>query len=78
MGEWRDLAEHLVELDLAIEDLDSWATETEDVARLERLENLRDDLGAAIVHQRISGRLRKRLELHRSPSGMTRTFAPYD
>lgn len=36
MSEWQELAELLVEVDLAIEDLDSWATEPEDLAALER------------------------------------------
>jgi hypothetical protein len=40
MGEWRELAERLVELDLAIEDTDSWATSPDDIAELRRLERL--------------------------------------
>jgi hypothetical protein len=61
MGEWRELAERLVELDLAIEDLSSWATAPEDVANLAQLESLRAEVLRAIAEERISPRLRQRL-----------------
>jgi hypothetical protein len=64
MGEWRELAERLVELDLAIEDTDSWATSPDDIAELRRLERLRDEIQAAVAEHRISGRLRRELEEH--------------
>lgn len=61
MGEWRELAERLVEVDFAIEDLDGWATNPDDVAELERLEELRDDIFAAVARRRIPLSLRDRL-----------------
>ena len=64
MVEWRDLAERLVELDLAIEDLDGWATDPDDLAELRQLEWLRDEIQAAVADQRISRRLRWHLEAH--------------
>ena len=42
------LAVRLVRLDLAIEDLDSWATTPDDLAALKRLEELRDALQEAL------------------------------
>ena len=54
MNEWQELAERLVEVDLRIEDLDSWATEPESIAALKRLEELRDEMHAAVAHHRIS------------------------
>ena len=62
MGEWQKLAERLVEIDLSIEDFDSWATEPEDVAAFERLEELRDQLQEAIAQGRISRKVRRSLE----------------
>ena len=64
MSEWRDLAESLVELDLAIEDLGAWATDPDDVAELGRLESLRDEIQAAVAQHRIPRRLRQQLEEH--------------
>lgn len=61
MGEWQELTERLVEVDLAIEDLDSWATEPGAIAALERLEDLRNEMLAAISRHRIPRRLRERL-----------------
>jgi hypothetical protein len=58
MSDWKELAERLVEVDLRIEDLDSWATEPESVAALKRLEDLRDEMQAAIAHHRMPRRLR--------------------
>ena len=62
MSEWRELAERLVKLDFAIEDLDSWASAPEDVERLAELETLRDDVQAAIADRHISRRLRELLD----------------
>ena len=63
MGEWRELAERLVELDFEIEDLDSWATAPADVAELERLEALRDEVFAAVSDRRIPSHLLERLRV---------------
>jgi hypothetical protein len=62
VGEWSDLAETLIELDFAIEDLEGWATSTEDVDELKRLEALRDDLFQALTHHHVPARLRHSLE----------------
>lgn len=62
MSEWRDLAERLVELDLAIEDRDAWATRPEDVEELKELEALRDRVRAALARHHIRRGLRRRLE----------------
>jgi len=62
MTEWRDLAELLVELDLQIEDLDSWATAPEDVDELRGREELRDELQYALRFHHVPRRLRLRLE----------------
>ena len=69
MGEWRDLAEWLVELDIAIEDLSTWATDPDDIAELARLEGLRDEMRVAVAQQRISRRLRQSLVAHGSRRG---------
>ena len=61
MGEWRELAERLVEIDLRIEHLGSWATGPEDVEELKRLEELRDEVLAAVGRRRIPHELRDRL-----------------
>jgi len=61
MSEWRDLAELLVELDLTIEDLDSWASAPEDVAELERREELRDQIHLAIRFHYVPRQLRRQL-----------------
>ena len=74
MIEWTELAECLVELDLAIEDLESWATRGEDVEELKRLEGLRDEVQYALSRHHLTGRLRQRLEAGgrgRAPSPVT-------
>lgn len=68
MSEWQKLAERLVEIDFAIESLESWATEFEDVAELARLEKLRDDIHSAVTQRRISRGLRARLHEDRQHS----------
>jgi hypothetical protein len=62
VGEWSDLAETLVELDFAIEDLEAWATRPEDLDELKRLETLREELFLALTHHHLPARLRRRLE----------------
>ena len=62
MSEWRELVERLVKLDFAIEDLDSWASATEDVEELGRLEALRDEVQAAIADRHVSRRVRQLLD----------------
>jgi hypothetical protein len=62
VGEWPRLIEQLVELDIAIEDLDSWATDPADVEELKGLEALRDDVRSAVARGRVSKRLHTRLE----------------
>lgn len=59
MNEWQELAERLVEVDLRIEDLDSWATEPDSIAALKRLEERRDEMHAAIAQHRIGRGLRE-------------------
>lgn len=59
---WRNLAARLVEVDLAIENLESWATRPEDIAELERLEGLRMQLQAALASKHLSRDLRRQLE----------------
>lgn len=59
--EWRDLAALLVETDLAIEDLNGWATRQEDVDELRRLETLRDEIQDALASRHLSRRLRRRV-----------------
>jgi hypothetical protein len=61
MSEWSELAECLVELDLTIEDRESWATRPEDVAELEELERLRDDVQTALKLHYLPSRLRHRV-----------------
>jgi hypothetical protein len=68
---WRDLAARLVEVDLAIENLESWATRPEDVAELERLEGLRTQLQEALASKHLSRDLRRQLDgesRHSAPS----------
>jgi hypothetical protein len=62
MNEWRDLAELLVELDLTIEDLDSWAAAPEDIAELRGREELRDEIQYALRFHHVPRRLRHRLD----------------
>lgn len=71
MNEWRELTKRLVELDIAIEELSSWATRPDDLAELERLEALRDDIHASITHHHVPGRLRAELRLGASASNGT-------
>lgn len=79
MGEWSELAETLVELDFAIEDLEGWATRPEDVDELKRLETLRDDLFVALTHHRLPSRLRHRLEMRHDEHSLSRnTIDPRD
>ncbi|MGN6800113.1 MAG: hypothetical protein ACTHKS_18390 [Gaiellaceae bacterium] len=61
MSEWRALAELLVELDLTIEDLDSWATAPEDIAELQRREELRDEIQLAVRFHYVPRQLRRQL-----------------
>ena len=62
MSEWSDLAETLVELDLAIEELESWATRDEDLDVLKRLEGIRDEVQDALSTHHVSRRLREKLQ----------------
>lgn len=71
MGAWRYLAEYLVELDLEIEDRESWATRRDDVARLQELEDLRDQLRVAIARHYIPRALRTRLHEHEHGEGLS-------
>ena len=66
MGEWRDLTELLVELDLTIEDIDSWATAPEDIAELRRREELRDEIQLAVRFHYVPRQLRRQLADFRS------------
>jgi hypothetical protein len=59
MSEWTELAECLVELDVSIEDHSSWATRPEDIAELEELERLRNDIQAALELHHMPLRLRR-------------------
>jgi len=61
VSDWSDLAECLVELDMAIEDRASWATRPEDIAELEQLERLRDDVQTALAVHHLPSRLRRRV-----------------
>ena len=61
MSEWRELAELLVELDLTIEDIDSWATAPEDIAELQRREALRDEIQLAVRFHYVPRQLRRQL-----------------
>lgn len=58
----QDLAERLVELDLAIEEIDSWATASEDIAELQRQEALRDEIQLALRCHHLPRRLRRQLD----------------
>ncbi len=53
MSRRHNLAEYLVELDLAIEDVGAWATRPEDVEKLKRFETLRDAVQAALIGNRV-------------------------
>lgn len=76
MNEWRKLAELLVDLDLTIEDLDTWATAPEDIGELQRREALRDEIQMALRLHHVPRRLRAQLE-EASPVGAVRP-APLD
>lgn len=65
MNEWQELAECLVELDLTIEDLESWATAPEDIAELQRNETLRDEIQLALRLHHIPRSLKLQLGDHR-------------
>jgi hypothetical protein len=62
MDTWRDLAELLVHVDIAIEELDGWATRTEDVERLGELERLSEEIQTAMRSRHLSRQLRRYLE----------------
>ena len=62
MNEWQVLAERLVELDLSIEEVDSWATAPEDIAELQRQEALRDEIQLALSFHHVPRRLRRQLD----------------
>lgn len=62
MSEWSELAERLVELDFAIEDIESWATTPEDIEQLKQLEGLRDELLYAMAFHHMPKRLFRRLQ----------------
>jgi hypothetical protein len=74
VGEWQELAEALVELDIQIEDLEGWATRPEDVDRLKELEALRDQVGSAIAFHHIPAGLHRRLRA-RDGAGRLRSAA---
>lgn len=62
MDVWTALAKRLVEVDLAIENLNEWATTPEDVEELRRLEELRKGIQAALATRHVSRRLRRSVE----------------
>lgn len=72
MGEWQELAEALVELDIRIEELNSWATRPEDVEQLKELEALRDQVRSAITYHHIPRGLQRRLR----DAGRSRDTSP--
>lgn len=61
MGEWQELAEALVDLDIRIEELNGWATRPGDVEQLKELEALRDQVRSAIAYRHIPRGLQRRL-----------------
>ena len=71
VNEWRELAELLVELDLTIEDLESWATAPDDVAELRHREALRDEIQFALRFHHVPRHLRQRLVEARSRSALS-------
>jgi hypothetical protein len=75
VGEWSELAECLVELDFAIEDRESWVTRNDDVAELEQLERLRDDVRAALAAHWQPLTLRRRMRERHHLSVMKATLA---
>jgi hypothetical protein len=62
MDVWTGLAQRLVEVDLAIENLNGWATTPEDIEELRRLEESRKGIRAALASRHVSRRLRRSLE----------------
>jgi hypothetical protein len=74
VSEWSELAECLVELDMAIEDKESWATRSEDIAELEQLERLRDDVQTALAVHHLPSRLRRQVRERHHLSVMKPTF----
>ena len=79
MSEWSDLAQSLVGLDFAIEELESWATRDEDVQLLRRLEELRDEIQEALARHRLTAHLRRSLrEREGSPELCHATTEPRD
>jgi hypothetical protein len=57
----RYLATHLIELNMAIDDLQSWATHPDEIAQLRRLEELRDQVLAVLQRQHDRGKALGRL-----------------
>jgi hypothetical protein len=57
----RYLTERLVRLDLAIEELDGWANEPEDLEELHQLERLRDEVRTVLEGRRARADLHERL-----------------
>jgi hypothetical protein len=57
----RYLTERLVRLDLAIEEIDAWANEPEDLEELHQLERLRDEVRAVLEGRRARADLHERL-----------------
>jgi hypothetical protein len=78
MSEWTGLAQWLVELDLAIEDLESWATSGKDIEELKRLEGLRDEVQYALSRHHVSERLCQKLEAARRNASSPVTIDPRD
>jgi SPX domain protein involved in polyphosphate accumulation len=78
MSAWRGLAERLVELDLAIEDRESWATAPEDIQELQRLEQLRDEIQAALAERRLSPHVRRLVAERGHNPGVGVTMDPRD
>lgn len=75
---WRNLAARLVEIDLALEQLDGWATRPEDVDELKRLEELRDLMQEALASKHLSPDLRDRLEERSGDFESSPTVDPRD
>jgi len=57
----RYLTERLVRLDLAIEEIDAWANEPEDLEELHQLERLRNEVRAVLEGRRARADLHERL-----------------
>jgi hypothetical protein len=78
MTEWRQLAERLVEVDVAIEDRESWATAPEEIEELQRLERFRNEIQAALAERRLSPRVRRLLAEPGHSPGVGVTTDPRD